>query len=156
MMDPFQQTPVPSGRQLFLRYLMASSVLNLLWEILQLPLYTLWSANSPIEMAFAVLHCTLGDLLIASITFSAAILLIGVKHWQQLGYWQTAFITTALGIGYTVFSEWNNTVVTQTWAYSSLMPTFLGIGISPLAQWLVIPTYSFWHLRAHRKPGTAN
>ena len=38
---------------------------NLIWETLQLPLYTIWTAGTPSERAFAVLHCTLGDLLIA-------------------------------------------------------------------------------------------
>lgn len=47
------------------------------------------------------------------------------------------------GAGYTIFSEWMNTTVLRSWTYSSAMPTIdLGgfeIGLSPLAQWVVIP-----------------
>lgn len=43
------------------RYLCVSIVANLVWEILQLPLYTLWATGTRREQAFAVLHCTIGD-----------------------------------------------------------------------------------------------
>ena len=33
----------------------------LAWEIAQLPLYTLWRDGAPGAIAFAVLHCSLGD-----------------------------------------------------------------------------------------------
>jgi hypothetical protein len=52
-------------------------------------------------------------------------------------------LTVAIGLGYTVFSEWLNTVVRQSWAYAAAMPTVrvgtLEIGLAPLAQWLVVP-----------------
>ena len=38
---------------------------HLLWEIGHVPLYTIWTEGSWGEIAFAVLHCTGGDLLIA-------------------------------------------------------------------------------------------
>ena len=43
---------------------------------------------------------------------------------------------------YTVYSEYLNTVVRGAWAYTEWMPTvpWLGTGLSPLAQWLIIPT----------------
>lgn len=47
---------------------------------------------------------------------------------------------------YTVFSEWNNTVITRTWAYSQWMPTLWGIGLSPILRWLLIPAWTFWWL----------
>ena len=38
-----------------LRYYLACILLaNLLWEILQLPLYTIWTEGTPAEIAFAV------------------------------------------------------------------------------------------------------
>jgi hypothetical protein len=40
--------------------------LNLAWEIAQLPLYTIWTEAPPAGIAFAVAHCTAGDLLIGS------------------------------------------------------------------------------------------
>lgn len=47
-------------------YLAAILVGNLVWESLQLPLYTIWREGTLREQAFAVLHCTGGDLLIAA------------------------------------------------------------------------------------------
>ncbi len=47
------------------RYLGVSIVANLVWEILQLPLYTLWATGTRKEQAFAVLHRTIGDAMIA-------------------------------------------------------------------------------------------
>ena len=38
---------------------------NLAWETGQLPLYTLWGEGSAGEIAFAVGHCTGGDVIIA-------------------------------------------------------------------------------------------
>ena len=57
-----------------------------------------------------------------------------------------AAAAVACGIGYTVFSEWLNTAVRGSWAYSDLMPVvpILGTGLSPLAQWLVVPLAAFW------------
>ncbi len=44
------------------------------------------------------------------------------------------------GLAYTAWSEWFNTSVRGAWAYAPEMPQILGIGLSPLLQWLVLPT----------------
>jgi hypothetical protein len=46
-----------------------------------------------------------------------------------------------VAVGYTVYSEYMNTVVRQSWAYTEWMPRlpWLGTGLAPLAQWFVIP-----------------
>ena len=46
------------------RYLPWLAGLNLAWEVLQLPLYTIWSEASAGYIAFAVVHCTVGDVVI--------------------------------------------------------------------------------------------
>jgi hypothetical protein len=48
-----------------------------------------------------------------------------------------------------VLSEYVNTVIRATWAYSDLMPTmpWLGTGLAPLAQWIVIPGLALACLR---------
>ena len=58
------------------RYLSVSIVANLVWEILQLPLYTLWATGTRREQAFAVLHCTIGDAMIAGLSLLAALALL--------------------------------------------------------------------------------
>lgn len=126
-----------------LRYALAIAALNLLWELLQLPLYTVWAVGSTREIVFDVLHCTVGDLLIAGLSLLAALALVQPNGWPQQPSIATCLLTLLLGVGYTVHSEWYNTTVTHQWAYSGLMPQIAGIGLSPIAQWLVIPCAAF-------------
>jgi hypothetical protein len=53
---------------------------------------------------------------------------------------------TILGLGYTVYSEWLNVNVRETWAYTAWMPRIppLGTGLSPLLQWIVVPGLAFF------------
>lgn len=123
-------------------YLVISLVSHLTWEIIQLPLYTIWSTGSPRELAFAVLHCTAGDLLIALATLMGSLALIGDREWPGRGHLSIAVLTVFGGLIYTIFSEWLNTGLRGAWAYSDLMPTLppIGTGLSPLLQWVLIPT----------------
>ena len=147
------QTPLSPSfvrGKVFLRYITRVAALNLVWETLQLPLYTLWSESPTASIAFAVVHCTLGDVLIATVSLAVALVLLGEKGWPQERYLKVALVSAAIGASYTVFSEWNNTVITRTWAYSQWMPTLWGIGLSPVLQWLLIPALVFWSLSKQR------
>lgn len=128
------------------RYLIWTGMLNLFWEIGQLPLYTIWAQSTTPEIVFAVVHCTAGDVLIAFFSLLAAVVVVGKQTWPARRFRVVAIVTIFLGIAYTVFSEWNNTVVTRSWAYASAMPQLWGIGLSPVAQWIVVPVLSFWLL----------
>ena len=125
-------------------YLLAVTLLNGVWEVLQLPLYTLWKHGSAGEIIFAVLHCTLGDAMIASFSLLLALLCFGGNAWPQQRFWRVAGSAILIGVCYTIYSEWKNTAVSQSWAYSVLMPSVFGIGLAPIAQWLVIPSGVFW------------
>lgn len=131
------------------RYILFIALANLVWEVAQLPLYTIWRDGTPGEIAFAVLHCTAGDVLIAGASLVAALLLAGHGCWPGERYLAVAAATLFLGLGYTLFSEWHNTAVRGSWAYTELMPTLpvIGAGLSPLAQWTVIPLAAFWWAR---------
>jgi hypothetical protein len=122
---------------------------NLLWEIGHLPLYTIWKNGAWGEIAFAVAHCTGGDILIATTALLIALLVFGNAHWPDQRYWAVAAFALAVRFGYTAFSEWLNAIVRQSWTYTDAMPTIpaIGIGISPLAQWIVIPFAAFWLAR---------
>lgn len=123
------------------RYLAASVVLHLAWEVVQLPLYTILS--DPIsKRAFAVLHCTIGDLMIAGLALLLALALAARVDWPRDGARTVWLLLLFVGAGYTIYSEWLNVNVRGSWAYAPLMPTLpiLGTGLSPLLQWIVIPT----------------
>ena len=142
-------------RRFLTAYLALTGLLNLFWEILQLPLYTLWEDGTPSTIAFAVVHCTLGDVLIAFFALLAALILSGTTDWPHTRYWKIALVAEVFGITYTVFSEWNNTVITRSWEYSSLMPTISGVGLSPIAQWFLIPSAIFLYLQRTMDAGKA-
>ena len=124
-------------------YAVLSAVGHLLWEIVQLPLYTLWRTASRAELAFAVLHCTGGDILIAVSVLLASVVLLRAWSWPRAQASPVAALAIPFGIAYTAYSEWLNVYVRQSWIYDQKMPTLtiLGyqIGASPLAQWLIVP-----------------
>lgn len=124
------------------RYLGASIVAHLIWEILQLPLYTLWTTGKHKEQVFAILHCTVGDAMIAGLSLLVALALFGRVTWPSTGVSRVYAASLALGIGYTIYSEWLNSSVRGSWAYSDLMPVvpMIGTGLAPLLQWIVVPT----------------
>lgn len=128
-------------------YLVASLVGHLAWELLQVPLYTLWRTGSSGEITFAILHCTGGDLVIASVSLMLALLATASWEWPQQRFPVVAALAVVTGVAYTVFSEWLNVYVRQSWSYNSTMPVLnfgsYRIGLAPLAQWLVIPTVAF-------------
>jgi len=124
--------------------------LNLAWEIAQLPLYTIWWSGASQQIAFAVVHCTGGDLLIGASALAAALLVAG-REWPEdrSARSRVILLTIVFGLGYTVFSEWLNVVVRETWAYTKWMPRVppLGTGLSPVLQWVLLPGLAL-HLAA--------
>ena len=128
------------------RYLGVSIVANLVWEILQLPLYTLWATGTRREQAFAVLHCTIGDAMIAGLSLLAALALFARAAWPRAGVARVYAGSLAFGVVYTIFSEWLNTSVRGSWTYSDLMPVLpvTGTGLAPLLQWFAVPTLAQW------------
>jgi hypothetical protein len=122
------------------RYVFVSLILHLVWEVAQLPFYTIWSEPSHVQ-AFAVIHCTIGDAMIAAATLLAAALAVGLRHWRRRTH-ALQLLILAFGIGYTIYSEWLNVYVRANWAYAPRMPILplVGIGLTPLLQWVVVPT----------------
>lgn len=115
-----------------------AAALNLAWEIAQLPLYAL-EGRDRATLAYGIAHCTGGDVLISLACYAAAALALGDWRWPLGRPLAGIGIALATGMTYTVFSEWLNVSVRGTWAYAPAMPTLFGIGLSPLAQWLVVP-----------------
>ena len=62
-------------------YLLATAFLDLLWEAAHLPLYTIWTNGTIRDNAVAVLHCTMGDVLIALAALTAALVVAGHPGW---------------------------------------------------------------------------
>jgi hypothetical protein len=114
---------------------------HLLWETAQLPLYTIWSTGSLREILVAAVHCTGGDILITAATLGIAIAFVRLCRWTPFGGRMVVSVI-ALGIAYTILSEWLNVKLWRSWAYAPAMPVLpgTGTGLAPLLQWLIVPS----------------
>ena len=136
----------------FRNYLGASAVLHLVWEIVQLPLFTIWREGTAREIATAIVHCTAGDLMIATLSLVTSLLLFGKPSWPRERFLIVLMSMLIIGMAYTIYSEWLNTVVRKSWVYTPVMPTlpWIGVGLAPLAQWLIVPSIAIlaarWNL----------
>jgi hypothetical protein len=133
-----------SVRRAVLVYLILASAGNLVWEAAQLPVYTIWWTGTKRESLFAVIHCTGGDLLITASVLALAALVAWLGHWPLFGG-RMALSAILLGLGYSVFSEWLNTHIRQSWSYTEAMPVLppLATGLTPFLQWLIVPGFAF-------------
>lgn len=139
-------------RWIALRYLPWMLVLNLAWEIAHARLYTIWTEADVSYLAFSLLHCTVGDLLIGAVALSLALTVTRAGELADWRWRRIALITALAGVAYTVFSEWMNITLLRSWTYSKAMPVLeLGtfeLGLTPLAQWLLLPPLALYLGRA--------
>lgn len=82
--------------------------------------------------------------MIAAVSLTVSVLILWAMDWPNGKFRQVAAATFLMGLAYTIYSEWHNTTVTLSWAYSPAMPTLFGIGLSPVVQWMVIPVIALW------------
>lgn len=127
------------------RYLPRLAFCSLLWEVAQLPLYTLWAAASPGSIAFAVAHCTAGDVLIGTGALLIALILGRAgqpDHWPGT---RIAGLTIVVAVAYTVISERIN-LAGGNWAYAEWMPLvpWIEVGLAPMLQWVAVPLMTWW------------
>jgi hypothetical protein len=128
-----------TSASLIWRWALLALGLHLLWEVGQLPFYTLWQEGEAWQIALYVSHCTLGDALIATLSYLLVALIWRQVNWPRQRFWTGGMLLIAMGLGYTGFSEWYNVYHIGSWAYSEAMPLIYGIGITPLLQWLIVP-----------------
>ena len=125
------------------RYLPAIAALNLAWESAHVPLYTVWTERTAGYVAYAVVHCTVADVLVAGASLALALVLTRAADAARWRWATIVFLTILIGVAFTALSEWLNTSVLAYWAYRDLMPVVrlfgVQIGVSPLAQWLLLP-----------------
>ncbi len=126
-------------------------MLNYPWEFSQVPLFA-GMADAPHWTA--IQRCalaTLGDIVIMLIAYWFVAVIARSRHWIAAP--TAAHLTMFVAVGVTI------TVVIEQlalrglwfegWGYSSLMPVVpgLGVGLSPLLQWLVLPPLAAWFVR---------
>ena len=81
------------------RFLLVILIGNLVWETLQMPLYTLWFDGTWGQIGYALVHCTLGDVLIGAATLMAALLVLRAAAWPDTPRGQVMVVTVGPGTG---------------------------------------------------------
>ncbi len=129
-----------------LQLIMFGFPLQLLWEVAQFPLYTVWHQNDWGYILYGLAHCTLGDLLILLILYELIALFQWDRYWYRHSVLPSGVLFIIAGIGYTIYSEISNVRIKGTWGYTELMPIvpLIEIGGTPFLQWLLIPPFLLW------------
>ncbi len=120
-----------------LLWLALALVFNLAWELAQLDFYDLSATHT--NIAYAVVHCTLGDGLITTVAYLIAVGVTRARTWPYTKPWAGMAVMLVSTVGYTALSEWRSVYLLHHWAYAPSMPLIGGIGAAPLLQWIVVP-----------------
>jgi hypothetical protein len=91
------------------------------------------------SVAWALLHCTLGDVVIALAMFALAGVVLWRADWPGSRPWTGGAIVVIGMMAFAAWSEWYNVYRVGNWGYTPRMPTVFGIGLSPLLHWLILP-----------------
>lgn len=128
-----------------------SVLLNLPWEFIQVPLFEHMADAVHWDATKACLRAALGDGLMSVAAYLVAAGLARDRYWVLGGQRGAIAVFLALPIVATIAIErlaisglWM-----QGWGYSVLMPVvpLLGVGLSPLLQWSVLPPVALWLVR---------
>ncbi|NNE46292.1 MAG: hypothetical protein HKN37_06500 [Rhodothermales bacterium] len=120
--------------------------LNAVWEFAQSAFYV-DHANGWRYVVWSRFHCTVGDVLILLGAFLVTAAISRSRRWPVDRGNAVAAVFIGVGLAYTIWSEWFNTTIRESWAYAAAMPLVFGVGLLPLLQWLAVPTLLIWILR---------
>jgi hypothetical protein len=124
-------------------------MLNFVWEFLQAPLFSSMRGMDHISGIYTCLLATLGDVGIALGAFWIVAFVTTGRTWIGKPSIRAVALFLMLGLVATVALEYLHTEITLRWRYADIMPRlpFLGTGIAPLLQWIVVPLTGLWFLR---------
>ena len=126
-------------------------LLNYPWEFSQVPLFA-GMPNAPHWTAIKVCAmATLGDTVITLVAHWVVAFVARSRRWIAAPTAGHLMMFVSIGLAITVVIEqlalrglWFG-----TWSYSPLMPVIpgLGVGLSPLLQWIILPLLLVWFVR---------
>ncbi len=143
--------------------------LHWLWEMVQSPLY-----SGMLQMSWydATRLCTIasaGDVFITLVAYALVAALFTDRFWAyplrssplQSSQSRPRYRSVAvrqiglylvIGIVITAIAEFINISVLHRWAYGPEMFRIFGLGVAPLAQWVVVPLLIVWLARRIGRP----
>ena len=117
--------------------------LNFAWEMAQGGLFTGMKAMPFWVASLRCLRAALGDLAITALAFFVAALAARDARWPASRRpFFPFFVYLAVGLAVTVALE-KYAVATGRWGYEPRMPLVMGVGLLPIAQWILIPAIVF-------------
>ncbi|MEH6669644.1 hypothetical protein [Halopseudomonas sp.] len=123
--------------------------LHFIWELMQLPLF---AGFDDAHYFYVILHCTKatgGDVIISLAAFWTASAVARSRYWFLANRRLPLGIFLVAGLLITVVFELLATGPLQRWTYAQSMPMlpFTNVGLSPIAQWIVLPLLQLWFVR---------
>lgn len=125
---------------------------NFVWEMLQAPLYAGMTSLPWLRGTVVCGTASLGDVVITLVAYGSAVLVliwrghryVSARAWLLRPHTGRVALYLAVGIVVTVAVERYNVYATRRWAYVPGMPLVVGIGVAPIAQWLLVPLLVLW------------
>ncbi|MBI2632342.1 hypothetical protein HYW75_05035 [Candidatus Pacearchaeota archaeon] len=132
-------------KKIFLFFIL-TFLLNLFWEVWHSLLYN-WNKlplqNDVYFYILRILYSTLGDLILLGIIF----LLLSIKNmnikWLNKPSKLDYILIIFSGLVLSIFIEFR-ALTEGRWFYNDLMPTILGVGITPLLQLFTTFIFALW------------
>jgi hypothetical protein len=143
------KTSVAIFRTPELNVVIFSFLLNLPWELWQVPFFR-GMADQPHWLGVkACTQATFGDAGIALTAFWVTAFFARSRGWISQPRRSDIAIFIGVGLVATIIFETLAIGVLERWAYSDSMPrlSILGTGLLPLLQWLVLPALVLWFVR---------
>ena len=134
--------------------LVFSFLLNLAWEVWQVPFFR-GMADQPHWLGVkACTQATIGDAGIALAAFWVTTFFAKSRSWISQPSRSDIAIFIGVGLVATIILETLAIGVFERWAYTDAMPRLqvLGTGLLPLLQWLVLPPLVLWFVRRQIAP----
>lgn len=126
-------------------------LLNYPWEFLQVPLFADMPQTAHWDAIRTCTRATLGDAVIMLIAYWAVGLVARNRSWVLSPSTARILMFAATGVLITIAIEMLAVagIWLGGWRYSSLMPVVpgIGVGLSPLLQWVVLPPLVVWFSR---------
>lgn len=114
-------------------------VVHYAWEMLQAPWFREMAGLPMRNHALPCLRAAFGDLTISSVGYAVVAALYRRPRWPFEDRWAIpALAWMAFGFAATVLIE-RFSLAWGRWSYTEAMPTVAGVGVLPLAQWVLVP-----------------
>ena len=126
-----------------------SFLLNFVWEMWQIPFYTVMPDGTHWAGVLACTKASLGDVAISLVAFWFVSALAQSRRWINHSSVSQVFGFVAVGVISTIIFEALATGPLNRWSYAPSMPTLpvLGTGLFPLLQWILLPPLTIWFVR---------